>query len=117
MAAAVAFRLLVNRHLEHKFNGPTPDIAEIDAIYEKTTTWIRQQDPDDPIYVHTPTTMGNYHYASMQKHPSCVKYVKYFGKPTALHAEYLMGFPIGASSPFALSKDNYQIWLNQIYKK
>jgi hypothetical protein len=61
--------------------------------------------------------MGNYHYASMQKHPSCAKYVRIFGKPTALHAEYLMGFPIGASSPFPQTKTNYEKWNSQIYKK
>lgn len=53
----------------------------------------------------------------MMKHPSCAKYVRVFGKPTALHAEYLMGFPLGASSPFPININNYNKWKNQIYKK
>lgn len=117
IAAAVAFRVLVNRHIQHKYNDETVNPEEIDAVFERSVTWIKQQNPYDPIYVHTPTTMGNYHYASMQKHPSCAKYVRIFGKPTALHAEYLMGFPIGASSPFPQTKTNFEKWNSQIYKK
>ena len=116
IAAAIAFRVLVNRHLYHKFDTVNPNEEEIKTVFNKVETWIHKLDPSDPIYIHTPTTMGNYHYKSMMKHPSCAKYVKVFGKPTALHAEYLMGFPIGASSPFSLSKDNYIKWINQVYK-
>ena len=117
IAAAIAFRVLVNRHLSHAFSDIIPDETEISNVFIKLDTWIHNQDPNDPIYVHTPTTMGNYHYASMQKHPSCVKYVKYFGKPTALHAEYLMGFPIGASSPYPLTVENFELWKSKIYNK
>lgn len=116
IAAAVAFRVLVNRHLNHKYDSETVNPQEIDLVFERCKTWIKSQNPDDPIYVHTPTTMGNYHYKSMQKHPSCAKYVRIFGKPTALHAEYLMGFPIGASSPFPQTKENYQTWIKQAFK-
>lgn len=113
MAAAVAFRVLVNRHLNHKYSGENSEQSEIDEVFIRQESWIKKQNPDDPIFIHTPTTMGNYHYASMQKHPSCAKYVRVFGKPTALHAEYLMGFPIGASSPYPLSLDNFNQWLSQ----
>ena len=115
IAAAVAFRVLLNRHLNHKYSGSVVNPEEISEVYEPCTTWIRQQDPDDPIFIHTPTTMGNYHYASMQKHPSCAKYVRVFGKPTALHAEYLMGFPLGASSPYPIPPNNFELWKLQIY--
>ena len=115
IVAATAFRILVNRHLYHRFDSVVVDESEITAVFVKNTTWIHELDPKDPIFIHTPTTMGNYHYKSMMKHPSCAKYVRVFGKPNARDAEYLMGFPIGASSPYALSKENYQIWLNQIY--
>ena len=114
IAAATAFRILVNRHLNHQNSGVNPSKEEIEEVFEPHETWIQSQNPGDPIFIHTPTTMGNYHYKSMMKHPSCAKYVRIFGKPTALHAEYLMGFPIGASSPFALPKDNYNVWLNHI---
>lgn len=117
IAAAVAFRVLINRHLNNEHNEVEVSQEEIDAVFEKGTTWIKSQNPDDPIFVHTPTTMGNYHYKSMQKHPSCAKYVRIFGKPTALHAEYLMGFPIGASSPFPQTNKNYNLWISQISKK
>lgn len=112
IAAAVAFRVLLNRHITHKYTSKNVLQEEIDNVFEKSVTWIKKQDPNDPIYVHTPTTMGNYHYASMQKHPSCVKYVRIFGKPTALHAEYLMGFPIGASSPYPQKINNYKKWIS-----
>ena len=117
IAAAVAFRVLMNRHLYHNFNETVVCKEEIESVFKKSTTWIKTQNPNDPIYVHTPTTMGNYHYKSMQKHPSCAKYVRIFGKPTALHAEYLMGFPIGASSSFPQTKTNFDIWISQALKK
>ena len=114
LAAAIAFRVLTNRLL-NKFGNKevNPSSEEIDSVFIKQQTWIQCQDPNDPIFVHTPTTMGNYHYKSMMKHPSCAKYVRIFGKPTALHAEYLMGFPIGASSPYPLGVDNFNKWLEQ----
>jgi len=117
IAAAVAFRVLVNRHLKHQHHEEVVVREEIDEVFERCITWIKAQDPNDPIYVHTPTTMGNYHYKSMQKHPSCAKYVRIFGKPTALHAEYLMGFPIGASSPYPQTKNNYELWITQALKQ
>ena len=111
IAAATAFRVLVNRHLYHKYADVNPSEEEISEVFAKKETWIHQQDPTDPIYIHTPTTMGNYHYKSMMKHPSCAKYVRVFGKPNARDAEYLMGFPIGASSPSPLSKDGFDSWI------
>lgn len=117
IAAAVAFRVLVNRHLLKHYDNEVVNEAEIDAVFTRKMTWIKLQDPTDPIYIHTPTTMGNYHYPSMMKHPSCAKYVKVLGKPTALHAEYLMGFPIGASSPFKISNKFIEKWYSQIYKQ
>lgn len=114
IAAACAFRLLVNRHLTHRSNSVNPEEFEINEIFIKSQTWIQSQNPNDPIYVHTPTTMGNYHYKSMMKHPSCAKYVRIFGKPNALHAEYLMGFPIGASSPYPQHKAAIELWNKQL---
>lgn len=113
IAAATAFRILVNRHLTHLYDDVAPHPDEICAVFETTETWIQKQNPNDPIYIHTPTTMGNYHYKSMMKHPSCAKYVRIFGKPTAMHAEYLMGFPIGASSPYPQSNDAFELWKKQ----
>lgn len=116
IAAAVAFRVLVNRHLGVSSNNEVnPSNEEVNAVFKKEQTWIQSQNPNDPIYVHTPTTMGNYHYKSMMKHPSCAKYVRVFGKPTALHAEYLMGFPIGASSPYPMTNNNFELWKGKAY--
>lgn len=103
IAAAIAFRILVNRLLNDNSTDVNPTEEEISAVFVRQETWIQRTNPNDPIYIHTPTTMGNYHYKSMMKHPSCAKYVRIFGKPTALHAEYLMGFPIGASSPYPMN--------------
>lgn len=113
IAAAIAFRVLVNRHISSESYDVNSTDREIEKVFIRKTTWIQSQNPDDPIYIHTPTTMGNYHYKSMMKHPSCAKYVRVFGKPTALHAEYLMGFPIGASSPYPMDKDKIEIWKNK----
>ena len=117
IAAAVAFYALVNRHIYHNYSDSIIQPQEVDAIFERVFTWMKSLDPNDPIYIHTPTTMGNYHYKSMMKHPSCAKYVRIFGKPTALHAEYLMGFPIGASSPYPLTHKQIDTWYSQIYKR
>ena len=116
IAAAVAFYALVNRHLYHKYDDAVIQPQEVDDVFERVFTWMKSLDPTDPIYIHTPTTMGNYHYKSMMKHPSCAKYVRIFGKPTALHAEYLMGFPIGASSPYPITHKQIESWYSQIYK-
>lgn len=115
IAAAIAFRILVNRLINGGPSCVNPSDEEISAVFSKHETWIQSQNPGDPIYIHTPTTMGNYHYKSMMKHPSCAKYVRVFGKPTALHAEYLMGFPIGASSPYPLNKQNYEQWIEKVF--
>lgn len=115
IAAAVAFRILVNRHVNNNYSSSNASDSEISSVFEKTKSWISEKYPNDQIFIHTPTTMGNYHYKSMQKHPSCAKYVKVFGKPNALHAEYLMGFPIGYSSPFPLSKENFTTWIKKIF--
>lgn len=117
IAAAVAFRILTERLYKNDESTNTsiiPTDKEVDSVFIKQETWIQSQNPGDPIFVHTPTTMGNYHYKSMMKHPSCAKYVRIFGKPTALHAEYLMGFPIGASSPSPIKNNNYQVWKEKI---
>ena len=114
IAAAIAFRVLVNRHLKNNVEDVNPTKDELEEVFISQDTWIQKQNPNDPIFIHTPTTMGNYHYKSMMKHPSCAKYVRVFGKPTALHAEYLMGFPIGASSPFPMNIDNFIIWKDKV---
>ena len=114
IAAAIAFRVLVNRHLKNNTEEVNPTKEELEEVFVSQETWIQKQNPNDPIFIHTPTTMGNYHYKSMMKHPSCAKYVRVFGKPTALHAEYLMGFPIGASSPFPMINDNYKLWKSKV---
>lgn len=116
MAAATAFRILVNRHINHNFSDVIVDKSEIEAVFAKGSSWIRELEPDNDIFVHTPTTMGNYACPSMQKHAACVKYVRIFGKPKALDAEYLMGFPIGASSPYPLNMENIDAWKNKIYE-
>jgi len=114
IAAAVAFRILVNRQVNKNYSPSNASDFEISSVFEKTQSWISEKYPNDQIFIHTPTTMGNYHYKSMQKHPSCAKYVKIFGKPTALHAEYLMGFPIGFSSPFPMKKENIESWIKKV---
>lgn len=110
MVAASAFRILVNRHLTNKYHGVLALKEEIDAVYESKKTWIKQTFGEQFGYVHTPTTMANYSAPSMMKHQGCRNFVTVFGKPTPHNAEYLMGFPIGASSLTPLNTNNIEKW-------
>ena len=110
-AAATAFRVLLNRHINKMETDPVvPSKEEIDAVFIKQETWIRNNYPDMDGGVHTPTTMANYSCPSMMKHQGCRNYREVFGRPTVKDAEYLMGFPIGASSPVALREEDIQAW-------
>lgn len=108
-AAAVAFRVLVNRHLAGADFSVLVSQKELARVFEAQSTWIKGHYGEKCI-VHTPTTMCNFHYPSMQKHPVCKNYVKVFGKPNPVDIEYLMGFPIGASSPNALPRNLIEQW-------
>ena len=111
-AAATAFRILVNRHL-YPSDNQTEDVSEeeIANVFTKKETWI-QRTFNNIGLVHTPTTMANYACKSMMKHQGCRNFTEVFGRPEPGNAEYLMGFPLGASSPSALSKDNFIKWRN-----
>lgn len=109
-AAATAFRVLINRHI-NKFDKD-PVVAsedEINSVFEKQTTWIDINYPNIDL-VHTPTTMANYCCDSMMKHQGCRNYKEVFNWPMPKDAEYLMGFPIGASSPEPQKKRDYKLW-------
>ena len=110
LAAATAFRILVNRHLYHENNGIIVNLKEINEVLTKPKTWIQKTYGEDLGFVHTPTTMANYSAPSMMKHLGCRNFVKVFGKPTPENAEYLMGFPLGASAQMPLEKNNYILW-------
>lgn len=108
--AATAFRVLVNRHIE---NGSyTEDVSdkEIGKVFEKKKTWIKEKYGEDFGLVHTPTTMANYSAPSMMKHQGCRNFKEVFEKPSPKNAEYLMGFPLGASSPEPQKKTNLKKW-------
>lgn len=110
LAAATAFRILVNRHLRsHGNESVVADGAEISDVIETRRTWI-QETFDGIGLVHTPTTMANYACPSMMKHQGCRNFVKVFGRPEPWNAEWLMGFPMGASSPEALPIENFNVW-------
>ena len=108
-AAATAFRLLINRHMENTIDKIHITEEELNKVFIKTKTWIKENYGDN-FLVHTPTTMYNFHYPSMQKHPVCRNFVEVFGRAYPLNFEYLMGFPIGASSPNHLNKNNIETW-------
>ena len=113
LVAAIAFRILVNRQINKDFESLTVTNSELKSIYIDDITWIKR------IYgniggIHTPTTMANYHCKSMMKHKSCVNFVKVFGTPQPLNGEYLMGMPIGVTSPYYVNKSNLELWLAQI---
>ena len=108
--AATAFRILVNRHLNH-VNGLSEhvSVAELNVVFEKRETWI-QKTFNNIGLVHTPTTMANYSCPSMMKHQGCRNFTEVFGYPQPENAEYLMGFPLGASSPNPLPMTNFKRW-------
>lgn len=108
---ASIFRILVNRHINAnsgKIVNATKD--EINAVIHQENTWINQT-YGDIGYVHTPTTMANYSCNSMMKHKGCRNYNQIFGRPIPRDAEYLMGFPIGASNLEENNKENYELWI------
>jgi len=108
--AASAFRVLVNRHIE---NGDYTEVVsdeEIAKVFEIQKTWIKETFGEDMGLVHTPTTMANYSAPSMMKHQGCRNFKKVFEKPSPKNAEYLMGFPLGASSPNPQGKNNLKKW-------
>lgn len=112
-AAATAFRILVNRHINgniDKKEQVSPE--ELEAVFVKKSTWI-SNNFDIEGFVHTPTTMANYSAPSMMKHQGCRNFKKVFDQPTPLNAEYLMGFPIGASSPLSVEFENIEKWSKQ----
>lgn len=108
--AATIFRILVNRHLNQKSYSHTARKEEIDEVFCRELTWIKKEFGEDFGYVHTPTTMANYSAPSMMKHLGCRNFVTVFGRPTPANAEYLMGFPLGASCNRPLEKKNYELW-------
>lgn len=109
--AATAFRILVNRHIEQgKYTEFVSD-EELDKVFVKRKTWIASEFGENFGYVHTPTTMANYSCPYMLKHHQCCRtFTKVFTQPTPQNAEYLMGFPMGASSPATQPKANFDLW-------
>ena len=108
--AASAFRILVNRHIEAGNYGADVSEKEIDKVFAKRKTWIKQTYGEEMGLVHTPTTMANYSAPSMMKHQGCRNFKKVFGRPAPKNGEYLMGFPLGASTPNPLDKGNLNKW-------
>lgn len=108
--AATAFRVLVNRHLSSE-RGHSEIVSsdELSRVFEKRGTWIQKKFNNIGL-VHTPTTMANYACPSMMKHQGCRNFVKVFGRPQPQNAEYLMGFPIGASSPRPQKRNALEMW-------
>lgn len=110
--AASVFKILLKRHIANNAKElicATND--EIDSVIEILPSWIKQKYGQDKGLVHTPTTMANYSCRSMMKHRGCRNYNEIFGRPIPRDAEYLMGFPIGASNPQNNTKENYEKWM------
>ena len=115
--AASAFRVLVNRLANGGNYGIAVSPEELYPVLDKHQTWISSHMGPDFGLVHTPTTMANYACASMMKHQGCRNFVQVFGRPSPRNAEYLMAFPIGASSLNAIDNDNINIWMNDVYNR
>ena len=114
--AATAFRVLVNRHINDDSTYSTiVSKKELDSVFSIKPTWI-QTAFDNIGFVHTPTTMANYSCPSMMKHQGCRNFKKVFERPEPENAEYLMGFPLGASSPMPMNNNNFDNWKNNGYE-
>ena len=103
--AATAFKLLVMKYL---LEDKKPE-----DFFVKKETWIHRTFPNLPGPVHTPTTMANYscpYMTDKKAWPCCVAYKTVFGQPTPEQAEYLLGFPLGASTVDPVSMHNYELW-------
>lgn len=114
-AAAVAFRILLNRHINAFPNDNViASEEEISEVFVGQRTWLKENKPDLPGgLVHTPTTMANYSCPSMMKHQGCRNYRDIFGRPEPKDAEYLMGLPIGASSLLPQGKKQFVSWIKE----
>ncbi len=115
--AASAFRILVNRMIKRQPKlSEVVSSEELSMVFRSRTTWI-QSSFNNIGLLHTPTTMANYACPSMMKHQGCKNFKEVFGRPEPNNAEYLMGFPIGASALIRLSKDNYVKWLKSAHNE
>jgi site-specific DNA-cytosine methylase len=111
--AASVFKILVNRHVRKNTKELVTALPwEIQDVIDIVPTWIKQEYGENKGLVHTPTTMANYSCPSMMKHSGCRNYNEIFGRPIARDAEYLMGFPIGASIPNNVTKENFKLWMH-----
>jgi|6_EtaG_2_1085325.scaffolds.fasta_scaffold00424_8 site-specific DNA-cytosine methylase len=118
--AASAVRILANK-LDKFLKNPestkvrpttlAPKPKEIESVFQIKETWIKKENGIGFGFVHTPTTMANYSAKSMMKHKGCRNFVTVFETPQPYNAEWLMGFPIGASSNSKQSKANLKIWM------
>lgn len=108
--AATAFRILVNRYIRDVKCPLTASRKEISEVFEVENSWIKRTYGMDFGYISTPVTIPNYSCSSMQKHQGCRNFVTVFKKATPTNAEYLMGFPCGASAATPLSKTNIDLW-------
>ena len=107
--AASAFRILMNRHIVNNNTSEIVSEKEIEDIFIRKKSWI-QREYNNIGLVHTPTTMANYSCPSMMKHQGCRNFKMVFGRPEPINAEFLMGFPIGASNINSNKIDNYNEW-------
>ena len=114
LVAYLAFRVLCDRLQDYKEYSPSVTKEELNKYCTFETSWIKKAFGEDFGYVHTPTTMANYSAPSMMKHLGCRNFVKVFNKPTPANAEYLIGFPKGASSNTPQPMDNFTEWFNSI---
>lgn len=119
LVAATAFRILTNRlYVKLKDSSQSsneklpvsPTKEELAKVYKFKKNWIYEKYGDKFGFIHTPTTMANYSAPSMMKHKGCRNFVEVFDKPNPDNAEWLMGFPLNASSPNNLCSTNLDIW-------
>lgn len=119
LVAASAFRVLLNRFEKyHKRQASEETLKqfevssnELSVVFTQVPTAIKKTFSGNiEGYLHTPTTMANYSCKSMEKHRGCRNFIEVFGKPNPDNAEWLMGFPEGASSPNKMDLKKFKKW-------
>jgi len=73
-------------------------------------TWVQTTFGDDTGYLHTPTSTANYSAPYMMRWAACREFVRVFGAPHPINAEWMMGWPIGWTDLSPLAMDRFQQW-------
>lgn len=85
-------------------------VTTSDAFPFPRRTWVVTTFGAVTGFLHTPTETANYAAPSMMKWSGCREFVRVFGQPNPINAEWLMDWPIGWTALAPLAKDKWHAW-------